>query len=72
MHAVKLNVHPATCDCDRQPDCRGKFVVNMPGTDLTPRSFMSYEQAEEQMRRYALGGVPVGEPGVHGPVHPPA
>jgi hypothetical protein len=72
VHQVKVNVHPADCDCPRSPACRGKFVVNMPDTDVPNQTFRDYADAEALMREYALNGPPVGQPGVHGPVRTPA
>ena len=71
MHQVKLNVHPSDCDCPRSPACQGKFVVNMPDTDVANRIFRAYDDAEALIRLYALGGPPLGEAGVHGRVRAP-
>jgi hypothetical protein len=72
MHTVKLNVHPADCSCERAPDCRGKCVVNMPDTNLPPRVFTDVDEALALAREYAVGGPPVGQPGVRGPVREPS
>ena len=71
MHTVKLNVHPDDCSCERAPGCHGKFVVNMPDTNLEPAVRRSFDEAAEIIRDYALNGPPVGKPGVRGPVRSP-
>ncbi len=72
MHTVKLNVHPDDCACRRSPDCQGKYVVNMPDTNLAPRVFAGIDEALALAREYAIAGPPVGRPGVRGPVRAPS
>lgn len=71
MYTVKLNVHPSDCTCDRAPNCRGKYVVNMPDTNLQPAVRRSLDDAVDVIRDYALNGPPVGKRGVRGPVRMP-
>lgn len=71
MYTVKLNVHPDDCTCERSPGCRGSFVVNLPNTGMTPRKTTDWSQAEAWISGYAHDGVPVGAPGVHGPIREP-
>jgi hypothetical protein len=71
MYQVKLNVHPEDCDCPRSPNCRGKYVVNMPDTSLPNRTYRSYEAAEARIRELAAGGPPIGQAGVRGRVRQP-
>ena len=72
MHTVKLNVHPADCSCERAPHCRGKYVVNMPDTNLQPVVRRELDEALEVVRDYADNGPPIGKAGVRGPVRAPS
>lgn len=44
-YAVKITIHPDDCDCERSPECRGKYVVGTPGSYNTPTIYTDVDRA---------------------------
>lgn len=51
-YTVKITFHPDDCDCERSPECRGKYVVNTPGAHTNNRIRTSVDDALESAREF--------------------